>query len=177
MKATIPGRVANTTQLRFHSRQGWFDLQSTGSFWGRDRIPAKERPDENVFGPRPRCQHRPGGSRGWTEIFTISDKGCGDTTLRNEQSTSLQRAPTLTTLPKQSPTLLGVSVSQAEPCFARRGSPRAGRQGTTDCFLLTPPQEPAQPPPPCWAGRRDTDGPPSRPRTPRRAPAPEGAPS
>lgn len=86
--------------------------------------------------------------------------------------------PTPITLPKQSPTL-SVSVTQAEPRFARCDSWPAGRQGTTSrCrFLLTPPQEPAWPPPPCWAGRGNTAGPPSRRQTPRRAPAPEGAPS
>lgn len=51
-----------------------------------------------------------------------------------------------------------------------------GAAGPCRC-LLTPPQEPAWPPPPCWAGRRDTAWPPSRPRTPHRDPAPEGAPS
>lgn len=99
--------------------------------------------------------------------------------MRNEQSTSQQRILTPTTLPKQSPTPLSVSVSQAKLRFTRCSSRRTGRQGTTGwcCFLLTPPQEPAWPPPPCWVGKQSSAGPPSRPRTPRRAPAPEGAPS
>lgn len=48
-KATIAGTVASTTRLQLPSRQGWFDLQSTGSSPGRDRIPASERGQTRTF--------------------------------------------------------------------------------------------------------------------------------
>lgn len=110
------------------------------------------------FGRRPRCQHRPGGSRGRTADLTISDKGCGDTMPRHARTTSFQRTPTPAQNTAPHPSLF--SVSQAEPRFAGCGSRRAGRQGATGrCrFLLAPPQEPARPPPPCWAGRHHSAG-------------------
>lgn len=100
--------------------------------------------------------------------------------LRNEQSTSLQRTPTRPPSQNKAPhSSVFPRARRSAASLVAVVRAQAGRQGTTGgcCFLLTPPQEPARPLAPCWAGRRDTDGPPSRPRTPRRAPAPEGAPS
>lgn len=176
MKATIPGRVANTTQLRFLSRQGWFDLQSTGSFWGRDRIPASERGQTRTFlDPDQGVSTAPLAHAVGLRFYSQLQRLCR-LRQRNEKSNSRQRTSTPATPQNKAPrpsALQRAGPSSVVPVAvvgAREGRPPQACAANSSRPLRSPPGSRRH-----VGLRRDTAWPPGRPRTPHRDPAPEGA--